>query len=213
MSGFSIKQTDYVATKDGKQISLPRSLNIEGFKLEVLGFNFEENDEAQPVMVDASYYAPSNSDSPEVSFKFTCSPQEDGITIEIESLRVKNGEKSTGTKVFQKLLELSKHIGATELKVKAVEVGSYYWGRMGFIPEESSWQEIRSAIAKRLPDSEKEEVLNELQRENLPDFATKNSSSLLVDIIWDGILNLKSPEQVSHMEGYLQSKLGQGIPI
>ena len=58
--------------------------------------------------------------------------------------------KGIGKIVNAHLFELYKKIGIKDINIAADFIGAYAWARLGFVPTQKSWDEIKESIGKRL---------------------------------------------------------------
>lgn len=131
--------------------------------------------------------------------------------------------KDFAKQLFANSVDMYDHLGVEKIDVHAnLSVGGYAWARYGFVPSQSSWDNVRDEIKESLYNNSNYSADVKAQIRliaNIEDpkaiwlmAALKDKDnksvgwSLLSDTDWDGHLNLSDRENYSVMKAYLDSK-------
>ncbi len=129
----------------------------------------------------------------------------------------KDAKHIHGREIVQDIIGIAETLGCTQLKVSARDVGSYFWARCGFAPDETmDWSILRDGIFSRLGKiylggrEEAGHLINQaIESDNSNMLAVIADSvlgkELLLNQEWEGTLDLTDEVARGRLEAYTQS--------
>lgn len=174
----------------GREVDLERLLKISGLKMEVCvcavdggAWEFELSYDDHKGHTVASY-------------SFDINPQSKRMDIEEASAT------GYGTLVFTRLLNLIDKLGVERVEAKASDVGGFFWGRIGMLPQEHEITKLEEEIHNR--------GINGISLKTPDEFrkfvSSDNAKWALVDTEWHGYLDIGDEKQMQFCREYIGLK-------
>lgn len=81
-----------------------------------------------------------------------------GGVFDADEMFIPDGEArfGRGRRLMLDLIRLAERLGVERIKVEARKIGRYAWLRMGFVPDEGSWRDMRGVLVRELFRVERE---------------------------------------------------------
>ena len=81
-----------------------------------------------------------------------------GGVFDADEMLIPDGDArfGRGRRLMLDLIRLAEQLGVERIKVQARRVGRYAWLRMGFVPDEGSWRDMRGTLIRELFRFERE---------------------------------------------------------
>lgn len=144
--------------------------------------------------------------------------------LSINLINVQDQGKNLGTALTENILELSDQIGLYSVSLETEDIGGYYWAKVGFLPTNSAWEELKEQIQNDL--STLHDTLSEKSRFQLTNILSENDpqaiweladlseevgdsklgQQLLIGKKWDGRLYLGDEIQEERYKSYFTEK-------
>lgn len=191
--------SDVVYDKKDNPIDLERLFRIQGYTCEA-SFESTAKDRGR---FSVLYLDPSDDNIFSIQFNLSKTDEDDGLPSQSIFYIEEMYSEGIGTKIVAKLLELADRCGIKRLEVSPLEVGGYFWGRVGFVPVEEQIGPLSKMLEEKTDGAVKFSNADEF-REIVK---TKAGKEALLDTDWYGAFDLTDRAQMEFWKGYKASKL------